>query len=108
MRTIIYVVSSFRDYGDCEIYFSADGIFATRDMADAFVRQDIAELVENYKSVDMVVKGTNGDDDDYMLRFDGHTFRWRIDTFYTDKFMLSERPDTDGLHVFTEVPDGNY
>ena len=95
-KTIIYAVSSLRDYGDGEIYFSTDGLFATKEMANAFIRQDITEVMENYREVfgekipDEEIKHTMDDTGEYRIDFCDHTFIWRIDEFHTEKFMPSK------------------
>lgn len=82
----VYVVSSFRDYGDGEQYFSADGVFHTKEEATCYIRQDINDTMDDYVSLyddedirDQVI--TEDDTADYRIDYDGHTFMWRIDCY---------------------------
>ena len=82
----VYVVSSFRGYGDGEQYFSADGVFHTKEEAKSYIHQDINDTMDDYVSLyddedirDQVI--TEDDTADYKIEYDGHTFMWRIDCY---------------------------
>ena len=82
----VYVVSSFRDYGDGEQYFSADGVFHTKEEAKSYIQQDINDTMDDYVSLyddedirDQVI--TEDDTADYKIEYDGDTFMWRIDCY---------------------------
>lgn len=93
-KTPIYVVSSMRDYGDCEIYFSADGIFASKEEAEKYIKQDAAEILAEYEDSSVMLEKAPhdiADEIDYLISMDEYTFNWRIDTFYTDKFFPCEK-----------------
>ena len=93
-KTPIYVVSSMRDYGGCEIYFSADGIFSSKEEAEKYIKQDAEEILEDLGAVGPALeKAPHEIEDfvDYIIDMDGHSFCWRIDTFYTDKFSICDK-----------------
>ena len=82
----VFVVSSFRDYGDGEQYFSADGVFYSKESAVAYIQRDINAKLDDYVSLyddedirDQVI--TEDDTADYRIDYDGHTFMWRIDCY---------------------------
>lgn len=82
----VFVVTSFRDYGDGEQYFSADGVFYSKETAVAYIKRDIHDRLNDYVSLyddDQICNQAITDDDtsDYRIDFDGHTFAWHIDEF---------------------------
>ncbi len=93
-KTPVYVVSSMRDYGGCEIYFNADGIFASKEEAEAYIKRDAAEILAEYEDSLVVLEKAPhdiADEIDYLISTDEYTFNWRIDTFYTDKFSICDK-----------------
>lgn len=96
VKCLIFAVSSVRDYGDGELYFGTDGVFRTRQEAEEYIREDVRETLLDYRELfdteipsGCVDEETN-DYSDFSIRFDGHTFLWRIDVFNTDRFCVAE------------------
>lgn len=89
----VYVVSSFRDYGDGERYFSADGVFANKEDALDFIRRDSEETRSTYEDLydaeipESVVRLEFDEEYDCRIDFDGHTFLWRIDSIITNELF---------------------
>ena len=82
----VYVVSSLRNYGDGELYYSADGAFRTKEAAVRYIEEDIDDTLDDYVDLyddEEIRRQTITEDDtsDYRIDFDGHTFAWRIDCF---------------------------
>ena len=84
---VIYAVSSLRDYGGGEVYFGTDGVFKSREDAMEYIRGDVRETMENYKTVyeleeDPMEIDWEGDEySDVRIVHDDHVFRWLIDQF---------------------------
>lgn len=94
-KTLIYVVSSMRDYGGGEIYFSADGIFASKEEAEKYIKQDAAEILAEYEDSPAMLEKAPHDIEDYVdYLINMYPFYWRIDTFYTDKFFPRSKNET--------------
>ncbi len=93
MDKTIYAVSSLRDYGDGEVYFSTDGLFLTIQEAEDYIREDIREIRGNYSAlydedIPAAVIDMDGDDmTDCRIFFDDHRFLWRIDEFEADRLV---------------------
>lgn len=80
----IYAVSSMRDYGDGEVYFSTDCLCTTIEEAQDYIRSDAEATREEHASVyddDFWPEPKETDLADCVVEFDGHLFAWRIDTF---------------------------
>ena len=86
----LYVVSSFRDYGDNEKYYGVDGIFDTEEQAEDYIRDDMEETNEMYEDY-LTVKSGADCYAEYILDMDEHYFSWRIDAFNELPVLNSDR-----------------
>lgn len=90
-RTNIYVVSSFREYGNGERYFGADGLFRTMEEAEEYIRNDIRETIADFRDTfDEEIPASAIDDvsdcyADFRISYADKYFAWRIDYFTHEK-----------------------
>lgn len=93
-KTKLYVVSSMREYENCETYFCADGVFPTMEDALTYIRGDIEETIFEENSMGYsdtpVLHEEPTDDYDCELIMNGHRFLWRTDICFCDLALFKE------------------
>lgn len=86
----IFVVTSFRNYGNDEIYYGFDGGFLTFKKAKEYVVHEMEETIDNWDGAYEELE--EGDDSvKLVLDGDGYLFSWTIDTIVDVEHPLSGR-----------------
>jgi hypothetical protein len=83
----LFVVSSLREYGNGEQYFGTDGIFRSMSDAEAYIREDIAETLADFKDTfdeeipESAIDDVSDDYADFRIEYGDKYFAWKIEHF---------------------------
>ena len=77
---IMYLVTSLRDYGQCEVYYGPDGWFRTYEEARAYIMADMKETVNDWDGDYEDLELTSAYKE-FVIDKDERFFSWRVDVF---------------------------
>lgn len=95
-KEIIYLVTSFRDYGQGEAYYGPDGVFHTYEEARAYIMADMEE-VNDWDGDYEDLKNTSAYKE-FVIYQGVHAFSWRVDVIGYGE----EEPADDRTYIVTE------
>lgn len=84
---IIYAVSSLRMYENDEVYYGTDGLFASKEDAEAYIRHDIDETLDS----NGMRESTEFSYAEMYIRDGSHYFAWQLELFEVPDAFASQK-----------------